>query len=87
MENKEELESLQNYLGLETVEEARKAKWILDELEVYGEWGDKISTYFIALLSGNKGTRSFIPENQIEAYKSLFDIKIPEDNSTPENNN
>ena len=42
MENKEELESLQNYLGLETVEEARKAKWILDELEVYGEWGDKI---------------------------------------------
>ena len=87
MENKEELESLQNYLGLETVEEARKAKWILDELEVYGEWGDKISTYLIALLSENNGTRSFIPENQVEAYKSLFDIKIPEDNSTPENNN
>ena len=69
---KTDLEALQEYLGLENIDDARKAKWILDELRVYGNWGDKVSAYFSSILSSIPGTRTFIPEKQIEAFKTLF---------------
>lgn len=75
MEEKEktELEELKKYLGLDSLDDARKAKWILDELKIYGSWGDKVSVYLTSILSGHDGTRTFIPENRINAFKTLFE--------------
>ena len=72
----EELEKLREYLGLENIEDAEKAKCILDELKVYGDWGNKVSSYFMSILSGTDGSRTLISENKVKAYKTLFsDIK------------
>ena len=72
----EELEKLREYLGLENSEDAEKAKRILDELKVYGDWGNKVSSYFMSILSGTDGSRTLISENKVKAYKTLFsDIK------------
>ena len=72
----EELEKLREYLGLENIEDAEKAKRILDELKVYGDWGNKVSSYFMSILSGTDGSRTLISENKVKAYKTLFsDIK------------
>lgn len=74
-ENKKtNLEALQEYLGLENINDAKKAMWILDELRVYGNWGDKVSSYFSSILSGAEGSRTLIPEKQIEIYKALFEL-------------
>ena len=70
---KNDLESLQEYLGLESIDDAKKAMWILDELKIYGDWGDKVASYFSSILSGSGGYRSFIPEKQVETYKTLFE--------------
>lgn len=72
-ENKQtDLEALQKYLGLETIDDAKKAKWILDELKVYGSWGDKVASYFSSILSGSGGYKSLLSEKQVEIYKTLF---------------
>lgn len=72
-ENKKtDLEALQKYLGLETIDDAKKAKWILDELKVYGSWGDKVASYFSSILSGSGGYKSLLSEKQVELYKTLF---------------
>lgn len=72
-ENKKtDLEALQEYLGLETIDDAKKAKWILDELKVYGSWGDKVASYFSSILSGSGGYKSLLSEKQVELYKTLF---------------
>ena len=72
-ENKQtDLEALQEYLGLETIDDAKKAKWILDELKVYGSWGDKVASYFSSILSGSGGYKSLLSEKQVELYKTLF---------------
>lgn len=72
-ENKKtDLEALQEYLGLETIDDAKKAKWILDELKVYGSWGDKVASYFSSILSGSGGYKSLLSEKQVETYKTLF---------------
>lgn len=72
-ENKQtDLEALQKYLGLETIDDAKKAKWILDELKVYGSWGDKVASYFSSILSGSGGYKSLLSEKQVELYKTLF---------------
>ena len=71
---KTDLEALQEYLGLENIDDAKKAMWILDELKVYGSWGDKVASYFSSILSGAEGSRTLIPEKQIETYKTLFEL-------------
>ena len=72
----EELEKLREYLGLHNIEDADTAKWLLDELKVYGDWGNKVSSYFMSILSGTDGSRTLISENKVKAYKTLFsDIK------------
>lgn len=77
MEEKENIQALQSYLGLDNYDDARKAYWILEELKVYGDWGNKVAAYFTSILSGTEGTRTFIPEKQVEAYKTLFkDLQI-----------
>lgn len=77
----EELEKLREYLGLENIEDAEKAKWILDELKVYGDWGNKVSSYFMSILSGTEGSRTLISENKVSAFKTLFsDINISDNN-------
>lgn len=84
----EELEKLKEYLGLEKIEDAEKAKRILDELEKYGNWGNKVSSYFMSILSGTEGSRTLIPENKINAYKALFsEINITDNGEEKENNN
>lgn len=83
----EELEKLKEYLGLEKIEDAEKAKKILDELENYGNWGNKVSSYFMSILSGTEGSRSLIPENKVSAYKALFSEINITDNGEEENNN
>lgn len=71
-EKQKELEALQKYLGLSSIKEAEKVKWILDELEVYGDWGKKVSNYFTTILSGVEGGKGLIPPKEVEAFKSLF---------------
>ena len=44
----------------------------MKELESYGHWGNKISSYLTSILSNNEGYKSFIPPKQVELYKSLF---------------
>lgn len=68
----EDLEKLKEYLGLDDIDDARKAQWILNELEMYGDWGHKVSVYLSSILSGTEGSKSFISEKNINAYKSLF---------------
>lgn len=69
----EDIESVMKYFGLESIEEAEKIKWILEELHNnYGSWGDKVASYLSGILSGNPGTRTLIPPSQVETYKSLF---------------
>lgn len=77
---KEEIQALQKYLKLEKEDDAEKVAWILDELKNYGEWGDKVSVYLTSILSGTDGENLFLPKNQVEAFKSLFqEIKIKEE--------
>lgn len=84
--NEEKLEKLKEYLGLEEIDDARKAQWILDELESYGDWGNKVSSYFMSILSGTEGTRTLISEDKVSAYKTLFsDLNIKKDDNR--NNN
>ena len=70
--NDNELESLKNYLGLESIEDTKKYLQIMKELESYGHWGNKISSYLTSILSNNEGYKSFIPPKQVELYKTLF---------------
>ena len=71
-DRKKYLESQQEYLGLNSIEDVEKVNLILEELENYGERGKKLSVYLTSILSGNEGTRAIIPENQLNAYVSLF---------------
>lgn len=65
-------EKLKEYLGLENIEDAKKAQWIIEELESYGKWGDKVSSYFMSILSGTEGNRTLLKEDKVSAYKTLF---------------
>lgn len=67
-----ELESIKKYYGLESIEDAEKVKYIIEELENLGDWGNKVLSYFTGILSSVEGTKSFIPKEKVELYKSLF---------------
>ena len=73
-EENKELEDLKGYLGLSDIEETKKAKWILDELNNnYGDWGRKVAVYLSSILSGTEGnSSSILPPNQVEIFNSFF---------------
>ena len=69
MENYKEL---QEYLGLESEEDAKLFEYLDYEFSQMGAWGTKIITYLKAILSRNKRYKTYVQDSDVELYRKLL---------------
>ena len=69
MENYKEL---QEYLGLESEEDAKLFEYLEYEFSQMGGWGTKIITYLRAILSRNKRYKTYVQDSDVELYRKLL---------------
>lgn len=65
-------EELKNYLGLETIEEAKLFELLETEYMQMGPWGSKIITYLRSILSRNKRYNTYIQKEDQDLFKKII---------------
>jgi len=65
-------QELMNYLGLETVEEAKLFELLETEYMQMGPWGAKVMTYLRSILSRNKRYTTYIQKEDQDLFKKIM---------------
>jgi hypothetical protein len=63
---------LMNYLGLETIEEAKLFDLLETEYMQMGPWGAKVMTYLRSILSRNKRYTTYIQKEDQDLFKKIM---------------
>ena len=65
-------EAIKDYLGLESIEQAKLYEVLEYELSQMGDWGTKILTYLKAILSRNRRYSSYVQKSDQEFFEGLL---------------
>lgn len=65
-------EAIKDYLGLESIEQAKLYEILEYELTQMGDWGTKILTYLRAILSRNRRYSTYVQESDRELFENLL---------------
>ena len=71
-EQNKHYQELMNYLGLETIEEAKLFDFLESEYMQMGQWGSKVMTYLRSILSRNKRYTTYIQKEDQDLFKKIM---------------